>query len=89
MARDAGCILVGLGGITHQQITGQVSETLLAVYVALLGVPAGIGLLSLRSSGTTGETGTTGPSSSSPSQPSEPARSSRPGSSAGAGGEPR
>jgi hypothetical protein len=83
VSRDAGCILVGLGGIVHQQITGNVSEALLLVYTTLLGVPMGIGLLSLRQNG---GPATTGPSSPSPDQPSPPASSS-PSPSASGGGE--
>lgn len=54
IALDAGCILVGLGGIIHQALivpVGQASEALLVACVSILGIPAGMGLLSQRTSG--------------------------------------
>lgn len=76
--RDIGSITAGLGGIVHQaylfQTKGSVSEALIAVYVALIGVPGVIGVFSLRSG--TGQA-TTGASSPSPSEPaSQPSPSS-------------
>ena len=47
--RDGGCILLGLAGIAHQQITGQIHAELLAVYMGLLGAPTIPALLALRS----------------------------------------
>lgn len=76
IARDAGCIVVGLGGIVHQTVVvqaGQANAGLLATFVAVLGIPTTIGLLSLRG----GATSTTAPSSSSAGpQPSPPESSS-------------
>ena len=80
IALDLGCILVGLGGIVHQTVLvapGQASTALLGTFVAILGIPAGVGLLSLRNSGGTPTTSAPSPSpvpdsppppSSSPSQ---------------------
>ncbi|HTI26198.1 MAG TPA: hypothetical protein VL652_34735 [Kutzneria sp.] len=67
--RDVGCLLVGLGGIVHQEATGSVSPALLAVYTTLLGVPGAVGLLQLLrpDPGRPEPTDTTGPSS--PSAP--------------------
>jgi hypothetical protein len=40
--RDAGCVLVGLGGITYQIVTGQVDGQLLTTCMDLLGIAGGI-----------------------------------------------
>lgn len=75
---DVGCVLVGLGGIVHQTVLvppGQASPALLGTFVALLGIPAGVGLLSLR---TSGGSSTPGPPLPSPPQPSGPPGSSSP-----------
>jgi hypothetical protein len=63
VTRDVGCLVVGLGGIIFQQVTGHVNIELLIVYTTFLGVPGVFGLLSLRGKSTTSE-------SSSPSQDS-------------------
>ncbi|MEU4367564.1 hypothetical protein [Micromonospora chersina] len=86
---DVGCILVGLGGIVHQTVLvppGKASEALLATFVAILGIPAGVGLLSLRSSG-----GTPTTSGQSPSLPpgSPPPSSSSPSAASSGAGEQR
>lgn len=62
-ARDVGFIVVGLGGIIYQQITGLVNVELLLVYLALLGVPGALGLLQLRGNGSSGPPPTVGPPS--------------------------
>lgn len=76
IARDAACIVVGLGGIAHQALivpVGQANGLLLGTFIAVLGIPTTVGLLSLRN----GATSTTGQSSSSePPQESPPAPSS-------------
>ncbi|MDG4799061.1 hypothetical protein [Micromonospora sp. WMMD980] len=85
---DVGCILVGLGGIVHQTVLvapGQASEALLVAYVSVLGIPAGVGLLSLRASG---GSGTTGPPSPSPGPDSPPPGSSSPSPAPSGAGEP-
>jgi hypothetical protein len=46
--RDAGCVLVGLGGITYQIVTGQTSVQLLTVCMALLGITGAINVRQLR-----------------------------------------
>lgn len=76
---DAGCVVVGLGGIVHQTVVvapGQANGLLLSTCVAVLGIPAGVGLYSqLRGAGGTGTTdspsplpgaSSSGPSSTSP-----------------------
>jgi hypothetical protein len=80
LARDVGCTIVGLGGITYQIVTWKISEALLLTCAGLLGVPGVAGLLSLRS----GAAGTTSPSPSSPQpSPSPPSPSPSPTASAG------
>ncbi|TDB70395.1 hypothetical protein [Micromonospora sp. KC723] len=76
---DGGCIFVGLGGIVHQTAIvppGQANAVLLGTYVAILGIPAGVGLLSLRGNGGSGTTNLPSPSrpqdSPSPPSPSPP-----------------
>ena len=74
---DTGCIVVGLGGIVHQTLVvpvGQASGLLLSTFVAILGIPAGVGLLSLRN----GATATTSPASDSPPPASPQPPSSSP-----------
>jgi len=86
---DVGCILVGLGGIVHQTVIvppGQASTSLLGTFVAILGIPAGVGLLSLRSSG--GTPTTSGPSPS-PAPDSPPPPSSSPSQAPSGAGEQR
>jgi hypothetical protein len=78
IALDTGCILVGLGVIVHQTIVvpaGQASEALLVAAVSVLGIPAGVGLLSQRSSGAPA---TTSSPSVSPVPDSPPPPSSSP-----------
>ena len=70
------CIVIGGGGITHQTLVGPVNEWLLGVFLALLGLPGGIGLWSLR--GQTGATTTTESSSQSPPPSSLPQQSPSP-----------
>ncbi|MFG1847765.1 hypothetical protein [Micromonospora carbonacea] len=89
LALDFGCIGTGLGVIIHQTVVvppGQASEALLVAAVSVLGIPAGVGLLSLRSNGATGTT--SGPSSSAgPDSPSPTSSSPSPAPS-GAGDPP-
>jgi hypothetical protein len=89
IALDIGCILVGLGGIVHQTVLvppGQASAALLGTFVTVLGIPAGVGLLSLRSSG--GTPTTSGPSPSPvPDSPLPP--SSSPSQAQSGAGDPR
>lgn len=47
-ARDAGCVLVGLGGILYQTITQRPNAQLLAVYMVLLGFTGAINVRQLR-----------------------------------------
>lgn len=70
VARDAGFLLVGFGGIVYQQITGQVNPWLLGVYTTMLGIPGAIGLLQLRGTGKPATPPTPGSSSPSPSSSS-------------------
>jgi UDP-N-acetylenolpyruvoylglucosamine reductase len=77
ITRDAGCILVGLGGIAHQTLivpVGAANALLLGTFVAVLGIPATVGALALRN----GAAGTNGSSSSSPEPPQSPAAPSSP-----------
>jgi hypothetical protein len=67
--RDAGCVVVGLGGITYQTVTGQVNGQLLTAFMGLLGIAGGIRVWQLRP-GSTG--GGRGRSSSSPLSDSSP-----------------
>ncbi|MFI6332907.1 hypothetical protein ACIBBG_31950 [Micromonospora chersina] len=86
---DVGCILVGLGVIVHQTLLvppGQASEALLVAAVSVLGIPAGVGLLSLRSSG--GTSTTSGPSPSAGQGSPPPPSSSPSAASSGAGEQP-
>lgn len=74
IARDAGFLVVGFGGVIYQQLTGNVNPWLLAVYTTMLGIPGAIGLLQLRGTGrqsapTTPSPPSLPPSSSSPSPP--------------------
>jgi len=65
LSLDFGCIVTGLGVIIHQTVVvppGQASEALLVAAVSVLGIPAGVGLLSLRSNGATGTTSAQSPS---------------------------
>lgn len=75
--RDAGCVLVGLGGITYQTITGDVNGQLLTAFMGLLGIAGGIRVWQLRP-GSGSNTGGRGRSSSS-RQPVSRSRSSSPG----------
>lgn len=65
--RDVGMLLVGLGGITYQQVTGNINVELLAVYTALLGIPGAAALWSL---GPKGRPPTIGSSLPPPQEPS-------------------
>lgn len=47
-ARDAGCVIVGLGGITYQIVTGEVNGQLLTTCMGLLGIAGGIRVWQLR-----------------------------------------
>ncbi|MET7968690.1 hypothetical protein [Micromonospora sp. NPDC005305] len=61
---DGGCIFVGLGGIVHQTAIvppGQANAILLGTYVTILGIPAGVGLLSLRRNGVSDTTSSPSP----------------------------
>jgi hypothetical protein len=69
--RDAGCVLVGLGGITYQIVSGHVNGQLLTTCMGLLGIAGGIRVWQLRPSNGGGR----GRSSSSPPSGS-PSRSS-------------
>jgi hypothetical protein len=60
--RDAGCVVVGLGGITYQIISGNVNGQLLTTCMGLLGIAGGIRVWQLRPSSGGGR----GRSSSSP-----------------------
>lgn len=46
--RDAGCVLVGLGGITYQIVTGEVNGQLLTTCMGLLGIAGGIRVWQLK-----------------------------------------
>ncbi|MFI2650214.1 hypothetical protein [Micromonospora fulviviridis] len=86
---DVGCILVGLGVIVYQTVLvppGQASEALLVAAVSVLGIPAGVGLLSLRSNG--GTSTTSGPSPSAEPGSPPPPSSSPSAASSGAGEQP-
>jgi hypothetical protein len=82
--RDVVLMCLGAGGIAYQQVTGQVSEVLLAIYVAMLGGPAIGGVWSLRRQH---DDGTTDGSSRSPDPPPRPVSSSSSPSVSG-GGDP-
>lgn len=77
--RDAGCVLVGLGGITYQIITGEVNGQLLSTCMGLLGIAGGIRVWQLRPGSNSGGRGRSSSSRS-------PASRSR--SSSSADGEP-
>lgn len=47
-ARDAGCVLVGLGGITYQIVTGETDAALLTVCMGLLGYAGAANVRQLR-----------------------------------------
>lgn len=54
LTRDIGSLLVGFGGLIHQEyFLGHAIEGLLVVYTALLAVPGAAGIVSLRRNGTT------------------------------------
>jgi hypothetical protein len=61
--RDAGCVLVGLGGITYQIVTRDTSVELLTACMALLGITGAINVRQLRPSARS-RNGGRGPSSS-------------------------
>jgi len=48
--RDAGCVLVGLGGITYQIVSGHVNGQLLTTCMGLLGIAGGIRVWQLKPS---------------------------------------
>jgi hypothetical protein len=76
--RDAGCVGLGLGGITYMTITGEVNTQLLVAFMGLLGYTGGRRMWQLRPSNGGGR----GRSSSSPPP------GSRSPSSSSAEGEP-
>jgi hypothetical protein len=65
VVRDVTFLVIGLGGITYQQVTGRVNVELLLVYTGLLGVPAAVAVKKLYP-GRTETPPTPGPSSPSP-----------------------
>jgi hypothetical protein len=75
--RDAGCVLVGLGGITYQIITGEVNGQLLTTCMGLLGIAGGIRVWQLRPGSSTGGRGRS--SSQQPSGSPSPSSSSADG----------
>ena len=70
IARDAGFLLVGFGGVIFQQVTGNVNPWLLAVYTTMLGIPGALSVLQLRGTGKPATPPTPGSSQPSPSSPS-------------------
>lgn len=72
IVRDAGCLVMGFGGIAFQQITGDVNPYLLVAYMAMLGLPGGLALWQLRGAGKQATPPTPSPSSPSPSSSSSP-----------------
>lgn len=66
--RDAGCVIVGLGGITYQIVTGEVNGQLLSTCLALLGIAGGIRVWQLRPGSNTGGRGRSSSSSRSGSR---------------------
>lgn len=46
--RDAGCVVVGLGGIAYQIVTGETHFELLTACMALLGITGAINVRQLR-----------------------------------------
>jgi len=48
--RDAGCVVVGLGGITYQIVTRETNVALLTTCMALLGITGAINVRQLRPS---------------------------------------
>lgn len=46
--RDAGCVVVGLGGITYQIVTGETHFELLTACMGLLGITGAINVRQLR-----------------------------------------
>jgi hypothetical protein len=71
--RDAGCVLVGLGGITYQIVTGNVNGQLLTTCMGLLGIAGGIRVWQLKPRSNAG--GRARSSSSPPSVSSSPSSS--------------
>lgn len=47
-ARDAGCVIVGLGGISYQIVIREANAALLTVCMALLGITGAINVRQLR-----------------------------------------
>jgi hypothetical protein len=72
--RDAGCVLVGLGGITYQIVSGNVNGQLLTTCMGLLGIAGGIRVWQLRPGSSSGGRGRSSssrsPASRSPSSSS-------------------
>lgn len=60
ISRDVTCLVLGLAGIAHQEVTGGVQPLLLTVYSVLLGIPTSLGIANLIRNG---GTDTNGPSS--------------------------
>lgn len=65
--RDAGCVLVGLGGITYQIVSGNVNGQLLTTCMGLLGIAGGIRVWQLRPGSSSAGRGRSSPSRSSAS----------------------
>lgn len=80
VARDLLCLLLGVGGIIYQQVTGNVHWELLLVYMGILGVPGAMALISLISGSGSGPTTESSPQRQDRSQqqrsPSQSSRSS-------------
>ena len=53
-ARDAGCVILGLGGIAWQIVTGEANGQLLTTCLALLGIAGGIRVWQLKPPRSTG-----------------------------------
>jgi hypothetical protein len=70
--RDAGCVLVGLGGIIYQTVTGEVNGQLLTAFMGLLGIAGGIRVWQLRPGSTGGGRGRSSSSRRSESSSASP-----------------
>lgn len=77
--RDAGCVLVGLGGITYQIVSGEVNGQLLTTCMGLLGIAGGIRVWQLRPGSSTAGRGRSSGSRSSGSRSRSPSSSSADG----------
>ncbi|HEX2551620.1 MAG TPA: hypothetical protein VHK64_08505 [Nocardioidaceae bacterium] len=76
--RDAGCVLLGLGGIAFQIYTGNMSAIGMGTCMGLLGLTGAANALQLLPTGNP-QRGGRGPSSSSPRSGSRPPSSPRSG----------